>query len=267
MHADDRVEEMYREIAGLADEVIASVKPMKDLKEPELAYRTAQLFFFGRGYKSYQSVMQLWKSGYEEDAFVVLRGIYESFLQARFIGEEPHKRAMQYTKFDWVARYRYYKMCKSAPGYENQARSIEADERFGELKREHNSWFTQYGIDSNQGRNWWNGNIRDLAKGIEKTIKHFEGMHVQLYWEMSAIAHAGVTSVRHYIEDVDDERRWFFGPRRTDEARVLQLASLFFLELVSSAVKALDLPLKNRCDEIAAKAMKISWWRSARQES
>jgi len=107
--SDETVAEFYADVSGLGEEIIKSEKDVKGLDEKELAYRIAMVFFFGRSYKSYQALYKLWSSGFEEDAYVVLRGIYESFLQARYVAREPHKRAMQLTEYDFVERYKFYR--------------------------------------------------------------------------------------------------------------------------------------------------------------
>src|SRR5712692_7289633 len=86
---------IYHTIRTLAEELLDDVLK-KDIGDPNTFERDCKssiLFFFCKAYKSYQAIYHLWYSGFDQDAGIINRTLFELLLQATWINHDSKTNA------------------------------------------------------------------------------------------------------------------------------------------------------------------------------
>ena len=87
---------------------VDSVKALSGADPDEFAHRMTMFFFFCKAFKTYQAIMRLWFSGFQEDAFALGRTLFEIYLQAAYIAANPGERVKLFIEHDAYSRYLQY---------------------------------------------------------------------------------------------------------------------------------------------------------------
>lgn len=226
---------MFQSGIDLAEKLLSQVKSVAASDPEEFAYKGAMLFFFCKAYKSFQATQLLWREGFEEDALVLVRTIFELALQAQYMYEDPKPRARLFTEHDPVTRYRYYLKLKSLNEREMLGRIEVRSDELEELKAYYESLRGKY-----PGKNWWGNSIEWLA---EQLGKHTETRYTAIYWMQSNLVHSGVTSFRKYLAEQNGGLKIRCHPSPATEILVPQEAALWFIGIMKHASDALGVSM------------------------
>lgn len=179
----------------LAEKFLAQRPELKLKTGADVTYEAAMLFFFCKAYKTYQAVDCLWRTGFYEDAFLLVRTILEVYLQARYMNEAPSAHSKEFVEHDPV---RWYKSFLRLPGVgaAQLVAEFEKREDFGEIKRQYEERKPLM-----RGMNWWGGTIESLAQHLGLPFRQAYAVE---YWWQSNLVHSTATALQHYVVESDD---------------------------------------------------------------
>lgn len=243
-----RTETMFQSGIGLAEKFLSQVTSVAASDPEEFAYKGAMLFFFCKAYKSFQATHRLWREGFEEDALILVRTIFELALQSRYMHEDPKPRARLFTEHDPVVRYRYYLKLKELSD-RKMLGSIQVPE--SDLQ-EMQGYYEKLKDRYPEYRGWWGDSIGWLARHFGKET---EVRYVAIYWMQSSFVHSGVTSVRKYLGDEKTGLKIRCYPNHSDEIMVPQEATLWFIDVMKHASDALGVSM----DADLEQTLKTCW--------
>lgn len=250
MGSNGKVDKAFQIGVNLAEQVVAKVKSLTAPDEEELVYKATMFFFFCKAYKSYQACRVLWRQGFSEDTFILVRTIFELALQARYMKQAPKSRARLFNEYDPVMRYRYYKNLKKL-GDPELIRAIESHaQELSELRQHHDRLKAKYP----EGKGWWGRSVGWLARHLGKgTEKHY----AIVYRMQSNLVHSAVTAVKQYLNEEKGELKINCYPSPSSEIRIPIVATQHFLDIMWHTAEALGLDLANDFDSAFASFHKI----------
>ena len=221
------IEKMFRIGIDLAEIIIKLIPALKAKDEEELICKYAIWFFFCKAYKTYQAVHLLCKEGYEQDATILNRSIYELGLQARYMMLDPKKNGRSWAEHEEVARYKFYLNNKVWIDKEIQ-NDIVKQNRLRDLKE----FYEQNKARQRNGK-WWGNTIRWLAEQIgEPMITWYKSV----YGIESNIVHSGIMSVNDYITDNNGALQVDCYPVRPVSWKEPTSATLYFLQVIDPII-------------------------------
>jgi len=231
----------------LAERTMRAAPSISTDNIPDLTYKQVTLFFFAKGYKSYQAFKALWDQGFEEDATVLARTIFEIHLQAAHIREDP-SRAITFLAHGAVKIYGLYQKAKTQ-GLDDFVDLIEANDiEYWEKEAD-----KVKDIAPRARENWWadtvegRGSIQDLAEHHGQLARYSS-----LYWIQCSFSHSGAHSVTRYLKQEGDSLRILCYPRTPVENWEISMTTLDLLYLADATRDALqlDIDLTGYADEL-----------------
>jgi len=248
--AASRVEKMFSVAVSAAEKVAWKIRSITAEDYEYLMYKVAILFFFCKAYKSYQAFRCLWKAGFEQDAVVLARSVFEILLQVRYMEGAPKERARLFTEHGDVLLFHSYRMLKGA-GVTEMTGNIEQDEdRLQELRTAYKTLKGKYP----RVKNWWGSSIEWLASKAGNEMKK---RYYTIYWEECNISHSNILAAAEYLKET---RHGFFAncyaSQPKDGAKAMNF-TLYFFDILGAVERAFNLGLDkdlkekvNRCAEI-----------------
>jgi Family of unknown function (DUF5677) len=73
-------------------------------------YKLVAYIIFSKGFKTFQAIQLLWRSGYGSDALSLCASLFENIIDVLYIGKAPVRRSMRYMQFEQVEKF--YKVQK-----------------------------------------------------------------------------------------------------------------------------------------------------------
>jgi Family of unknown function (DUF5677) len=173
----------------------------KLLEKPIPTMKTPLVFFFARGFMTYQAIIRLWEGGFWQDAAVLSRSLREASYQARWAakcGDEAAGLFMQDHERNWRKVMRTISEI-AAPDVKSKALEIVADIK---PDAELDVWW----------HNWWG-----KEKSIYWLTKQIGAKDAYLieYAALSAFVHSSPAVLTHYLAP-DSERGGFALRTRSD---------------------------------------------------
>ena len=218
-----------------AEKVLPETKTIHAADRQSLFFQIIILFFFSKAFKTFQAVEVLWQKGFSQDSLMLTRTIFELSCQARFLAKDPKGRTTLFLHHDPVLRFRMYRTFKRL-GIREITEAIEKNPKFSALKRDHDKFEKKF----KNKMYWWGGSFEELVKNLgEEIIRRY----ATVYKEASQLIHTNISATREYIEFSERDRFFKFNcyPEACEDLRIPQEATLYFLDLISETVKALDL--------------------------
>jgi len=220
------IEQIFTLGLDMAEKVVNNVKHVSGNLE-DSAYKSTLFAFFLKSYKTYQAVIMLWRAGFPEDAFMLVRTLFEIRLQVRYMSEDPRARVRLFLEHDPVLRYKRYLRLKKE-GMHDVVAGIECHQQeLSELEQHYNEYKNNYASSNT----WWGQNIEWLAKHFgEDTYWKY----LTVYWMQSSLIHSNVTFAKQYLqEDSKGQIRGHCYPSVSHDAKAAYEATAYFLEVAN----------------------------------
>jgi len=172
------------------------------------------------------SILKLCNEGIAENAGILLRSLYENYIQAKFIlnfdlGE-------QFLNYRIAARKKYMDLYEKqfpasnliTPEYKSFKKNL--DDRFEKIKQD-------YLYNDGEIRERWNSlGIKGMAKKLNETLSYDYIMSVY-----SAYVHCDVTGMLHYIVESEDHITFDNSPTPDKVDEILKLTNEFSGRIVT----------------------------------
>lgn len=202
--------ELNRELQALTQSLVPRMFRFDIGGDSELA-QTIAVFALTKATKTHAATLALCRSGYGEDASVLVRSLFELALDMLYLGQnDTGVLARRYVDHDWVIRYQMLQVARADPGlepsrlvgeFDNLPESVidreahRVQERWHFWERETNSGQLQ------RPKSHWSGkSIRQVAADVG-----WESHYNTMYRLVSQLAHSSVRGANQYmrITDVD----------------------------------------------------------------
>ncbi len=222
--------------------------------------KKAIVFFTSKTLKTFQAIYCLWLHGFEEDAFILNRTLFEIALQVLYIEQNPEVRAAQCVEHEKTMSYGQYQdlenLVKSDP--EHTATSLvdklklEPDAAL--WKRQYEEYKSKYGIapDKRVPRNWWGGNLFDLVKELiaNKVDNEFVDEEYRLSYNIeSGLVHSSMMWHRDYVTFYGNSFKLSYLPRKLDKISVLVHSGRRLMRIVLALNNSFGLSYTSRIEE------------------
>ena len=160
--------------------------------------------------KSHAAILSLCGTGYGEDASVLVRTVFETAVDIRYIAEtsDGEEVARRWLEFDVVNRYEMAKVVRSDPYFASHLAAGEYteqqwDDLQAEARRAQREWGF-WGEEDDEGdlkrpKHWSGHNTRELADRVG-----WGSHYATFYKQASGFTHSGVQSSNHYARTAPD---------------------------------------------------------------
>lgn len=167
------------------------------------------------------SILRLCNEGIAENAAILLRSLYENYIQMKFIIKSDLGR--QFLNYRIAALKRYFDLYEKnfpasnliTPEYLSFKKKL--DDKFETIKGD-------YVRDDGRIRERWsNIGIKGMAKAVDETLSYDYMMSIY-----SAFVHCDVTGMMHYVVESEDRITFDNSPTPNKVDEVLKLAGEYF---------------------------------------
>ncbi|CAG1020642.1 hypothetical protein DOJK_00486 [Patescibacteria group bacterium] len=247
---------MSKELYKLNKELIELVNKYSETGLPIGQWSPSKsfiLFTFAKSYKTLNSVLILCERGNGQDAFILVRSLFELMLITKYIfKEDTDERIRLFNEYDWILRDR---MLRGA--LKNDATSnmliIKADENridFKEIKaraKAHRKTYTEGDADT-----WSKKSVWQMAKDVKS-----EDLYNSLYTLGSQLVHSGSRSATEYFKIINGEvdLQTYANYSYVNESLIGGFE--FFLQIVKDLNKILELNLENELNNLEQRMVSI----------
>jgi hypothetical protein len=173
------------------------------------AYKRIFLFILTRACKTFDAIIILCKNGFGQDAAILLRGLFESYVTAKYIVSHPqpvaNQLAARFVDYKWIILKKHL----YETGKKNQRSTAPEDEEYRKQVLERVDDFKKkYGIMSDRGLLSWSGKtLRDMAGKIgPELLNEYE----TIFRICSRFSHPGILGDNEYL--VTDQKHLIFSP-------------------------------------------------------
>ncbi|MBN2583685.1 MAG: hypothetical protein JXL80_11520 [Planctomycetes bacterium] len=220
-------------------------------------YCYAMGYFLAKSCKTYQALSLLWLKGFEEDAMILNRSLFEIALQATYINGKPRRRGRKFCDFWDVAQYRHYENLRKLKDPRLEAFLQERKDDVRQLSEKYEQLKDRYPEDQ---ATWWGGSVEWLAQTVREM-----GQGEFLLWRQRvgypvecSFVHSSVSASVRYMK-ADGERKWLdYQPHPPTDVEVAQDATLNILKIVAECAKALNLNLNEALKNAAKEFLRIA---------
>ena len=215
MNARQKGERIFQETTRIAEKLRRRIKGLNLNLEDESEYRRAALFFFNKALKTYEAIRLLWKAGYEEDAIVLGRTLFELNMQIEWMSRDPEARSSKFFQHFPVRVYDLHRSLKSSADKIKDPETVSLLNSFDEAVEAHkpshdlyrSNFIKKRGRKETVWENWWAGSIAELARWIDEEMQSqgeqgvdFEWEYRFVYFQECELAHTGTTSIVNYLK-------------------------------------------------------------------
>ena len=230
---DENQKEIFQVGIDLAEKIIAKTQEISGSVD-EVRYKHIMQYFFSKSYKTFQAVQLLCEKGYEQDASILSRTIYEIVLQACFMAQNPEERVRLWKNHHAILRYRKYLKLKEA-GDQKTVKAIESREpEFTKLK----TFYDEHKQEYSRKDNWWGDTIKWLSQQFGDGISLW---YNTVYPMESDLVHSGATAINQYISKDEECLTVDCYPTSQISAKVPVNATMYFLDVMKPVVEAFNL--------------------------
>jgi hypothetical protein len=189
-----------RRICDLASAMVARVKTDLEGRRADTLAKNATLYWFAKGAKTYEAILNLWELGYWQDAAMLGRTVLDIFFQIAYLATDPERLA---TKFWDDPGPRWSKMLKDVIAHGEPDADVRA--AFAEFLARKNITEDEIGrVDS-----WWVDDLAQKTEGNSKrpnrqirSLAEATGMkraYVSQYPLLSFLVHSSSPAWRYYL--------------------------------------------------------------------
>jgi len=203
-------------------------------------------FFFIKAYKTAKAVVFLFQEGYPEDAFVLVRTIFEILVNSCYVFEsDSTKRARAFENYGKFRRKNKIEIVIDLYR-KKMIENKEFEEELKKLEAECNNLEKDYQISEAKAL-WHNKNLEDRSRDVGLV-----DLYNTLYHMCSLYCHSSWASSRSFFFETD--KGWFFGikPDSDEELSELVLISLFdlFIRMVQEFDHRFELGYQNKISDL-----------------
>jgi hypothetical protein len=227
-----------------------------DVRGSKTDLATLYLFFFNKTQKSFQALSVLWAFGFSEDAYIVLRSIFECYLQCRYTTRAPRKAVRYFRDYFDYSFYDHYLEIPASHKRIKQRFITHHQKDEKTLSQIHARLKKRY--EPRQGRkfDWYATSIWSLAKRVGRRT-----YYRSMYKYLSGYTHASHRTVVRYIERTPARITVINSEPKFEENYLAILDGVrMLLHICEIMDRDLHLQLKDELDIL------ISRWRNAQQK-
>lgn len=239
MSKHQSVEDLFQIGTRLAELVVWRLKQTSFSTEIEKAgYPACIMFYFCKSYKSFQAIRILWQKGYEEDAVVLSRTVFESSLLSAYVRGAPTERAAAFWKYEAVSKHRIYEdMKRISPG--DWCKDFEGSDAYAAMKECYEECAADYGKNP---KSWYGMTLFDVAKMLGPGAEHF---YRTFYRISSELTHSGSASSGMLLSWDESMLAGNCYPRSSGETVIVRMLTGWLLLQIKILIDAMDLDLQD----------------------
>lgn len=244
-----------KELFDLNKELLAEVEQFSDglpLEEWDES-KSFLIFSFVKSYRTVNSVLLLCQSGNGQDAFMLVRTLFDLMVTTGYIFQkETKKRIKLYNEYDWILRdemlknVRKNKKAKELLVQKPQYKEIDLNEIKDKAKK-HRATYT-----ANDRNTWSKKSIWQMSKEVG-----FGQLYNTLFALGSQLSHSASRSVNEYMKEEDGKLELMTYPSDTyvNESLVGSFHTFFYIVTILDT--QLDLGLSEALSKLEKRALKI----------
>ena len=191
----DRIKKENREVLRVIRGINRRLNRIEARTKRKYIEKLTILFIFSKSVGTYKAMQRLIQNGYDGDAYVLMRSLFENFVNAKYIEQSPYPRAKIFLDFDWLVRHQLMttlekdqasSMTQSTSTKKNTAQEIRGNYRNAIQHRRYHGIKTKL--------NWSGKSIREMADAIQ-----LSKMYKQVYKLSSQYVHGTSSSSHSYF--------------------------------------------------------------------
>jgi len=230
-----RAERFFELGESLGKDVLKEAKALSGDSREEAGYKACVFFFFCKSLKTFRAIRVLWQAGFEEDATVLARTLFETAIQSMYVTRDPTNHSQRFWQHDGVERYRFYLEARKA-GEDEWCEEAEESPHFAEIKECHDTYESEFP----KKRPWWGSSIKKLAAALGPEVeKHY----FWVYGQQSKLTHSAAAASEYYFEERGENILVKCSPAPPVNDETAEIATLYLIDTAQSAISAMELPL------------------------
>ncbi|MCF7815753.1 MAG: DUF5677 domain-containing protein [Candidatus Pacebacteria bacterium] len=212
-----------------------------------------QAFVLGKGFKTYEAVLLLCRSGYGEDAFVLTRSLFELMVtNAYVLDDATEDTLLRYMNYDWVTRKEMYDYIASVPDLLAQLNAeIASGKRINtipEVEAEYQRVKAKYSY-----RNGWSDkSIKGMSEAVGRT-----DMYSTVYRMQCTVGHTDARSMNDYVHLTDEGTILNIGPNWDLTRSTLVVTFDCFFHILKEAAAQLSWDLDVTLEALATEYAQV----------
>jgi hypothetical protein len=210
------------------------------------------LYFFSKALKTYQAICCLWTTGFEQDASVLSRTVFEIVLQCEWLRVNPMEHAVRFQEHAATLHYAAYlridKIAQSGrmPDVVAMRDRLQAAPAFATWQAQHNAFATKYGYGPNKvPHNWWGDTLHDVVKALHDAGVNTDYLAEEYYYAYtieSTLVHSSAMCYLDYVERDNEGLQLHYHPESPANASVMIHATRRVLRIAAIVSHAWALP-------------------------
>ncbi len=190
------------------------------------------LFALGKSYKSHTAIINLCRSGYGQDAAIVVRSLFElEIITLYILSDKTDGRIKRYNDYDWIIRKEMFEAHADNEKVMKEIKLREAKptktqdsiklvkKRAEEVQKKHN--YKRY--------QWSEKSLKGMSEEVGERITYSS-----LYGMQSQLIHSQARAMNEYVEVVDSEFVINVGPSKKWVEESLVSAFDFFINVAKT---------------------------------
>lgn len=250
---------MNQELLKLNKDLISVIEKYADTGLPIREWsqsKSFMIFAFVKSYRTVNSVLLLCEHGNGQDAFMLVRTLFELLITAAYIfKEDTENRVTQYNEYDWVLRNKMLgsvKKNKNAKGKELlQKRSKNEGIDLKEIKQK--SKEVLQGYLEGDAETWSKKSVFQMAKAVG-----LEDLYDSLYALGSQLTHSASRSANEYMKVTNGELELLTYPSSNYVDESLVGSFMCFYHIIKQLDEVLDLALTDSLSEFEKRIVEMT---------
>lgn len=201
-------------------------------------FKAVQFFFFCKALKTYLAIILLWREGYNEDAWILVRSLLEARMQSKYISTDGERLARQFVDHDAVSKMDWYSKVK-ASDFTDLIEQLEKDKSSLDEVRDR----YRAASDRTGGQYWWKHGFEWLARETD-----LEKDFLMVYTKCAGFAHSGPATLGIYLRGSDDAVVAHCYPSDETDDMVPLWATTFVIGIAEEAGKSLGVDMQPAID-------------------
>lgn len=191
--------QLNKDLLLLIEEYADNGIPIGEWNQP----KSFLIFAFAKSYRTVNSVLLLCERGNGQDAFMLVRTLFELLITTAYIfKEDTDNRVSKYNEYDWVLRSKMLSSVKKNKDPKGksllQERSLSEGIDLKEIKQKSKEVLQSY--EEGDAETWSKKSIFQMAKAVG-----LEDLYDSLYALGSQLTHSASRSANEYMRIVDGE--------------------------------------------------------------
>jgi len=238
-------------LINLAQELCKATHAIEAQDDEEFFYKGCIEFFFAKTFKTFSAVLLLIENKFIEDADTLLRGIFESLVNALYISQDPSKRARLFLEYDFVHRKKLLDIITERYKDEASLSKEIIEKRIEDRKdllREYSRVEANY---PDKGR--WSGlSLEGMAQKVS-----LQEEYDFLYRYLSQRVHPSPSSIKFYIVYHPDGIEVFPHPTDQELTRIMVAAIVYFIDILRLKNQVFNLSFEDEINKLASQVQNL----------